>query len=539
MNASASSTFGATTESNLQKELRLFRELFPRLVDALLNRMFDLRPEKAARRLWYLLALFFITGFIISLLHYPLTEENSWVARAQAVFQYFLDPDFADRYPGNPLVNFFAYVIQVFTDPRIVQYIPIFLASFFIGLQCAALYLADIFELEHVSIARHFIWAVALSGSEDSFRVTQGKVSEDYYHSPAYVIGGPGKVVIDLDSVALFEKADGTPHVIGPTAKEPRGRAALEGFERFRQAIDIRDHYVDLRDQDAKSQSVKSRSLDGIQITATDVRLMFSVYRGGVKPSAEQPYPFSKEGVEQIVYKATSQVTPERANPSTYKFAWINKMIGLIRGELGTFMSKHKLSTYLASIGTPELEKLKHREEAIVEQAQKLTQAEQGFLGSSGQGDAPEFQSRYKITNLFTQFANEFTKKARSSGVELHWIGVGTWKTPVENIPEKHLEAWKLSNENLYRESDEVLRELEREAIMQKTVALIQDVPVAAYLKATSEDQEHKKAMRSLLLAYHQQLMETAEFMRAKGEAVPPHIEEAVAHINNMFGHFL
>jgi hypothetical protein len=539
MHASASPTLGTPNESNLQKELHLFRELFPRLIDAILNRMFDLRPEKAARRLWYLLALFFVSGFFISLLYYPFNGVNGWAQRIEHVFSYLLNPDFAASYPGDPFVNFFHYTWQVFTDARIVQYIPIFLASFFIALQCAALYLADIFELEHVSIARHFIWAVALSGSEDTFRVTQGKVSEDYHHSPAFLIGGPGKVIVDLDSVALFEKPDGTPHVIGPTAKEPRGRAALEGFERFREAIDIRDHYVDLRDQDARSQSVKSRSLDGIQITATDVRLMFSVYRGGVKPSGEQPYPFSKEGVEQIVYKAVSQVTPERAHPSTYQFSWVNKMINLIRNELGAFMSKHKLSTYLASIGAPELEKRKHREEAIVEQAQRLTQGEQGFLGSSGQSSVPEFQSRHKVTNLFTQFTNEFTNKARSSGVELHWIGVGTWKTPFDAIPEKHLEAWKLSNDNLYRESDEVLHELEREAIMQKTVFLIQDVPVAAYLKATSEEQEHKKAMRSLLLAYHQQLMETAEFMRAKGEAVPPHIEEAIAHINNMFGHFL
>jgi hypothetical protein len=538
MSASTSSALGTATESSLKKELHLFSELFPRLVDAILNRMFDLRPDNATRRLRYLLILFFISGFLISLIYYPLTGVNGWIQRVQDILSYLLNPDFAASYPGNPFVNFFAYTLQVFTDARIVQYIPMFLASFFIALQCAALYLTDIFELEHVSIARHFIWAVALTGSEDNFRVSQGKVSDDYFRSPAFLIGGPGKVIVDLDSVALFEKADGTPHVIGPTAKE-RGRATLEGFERFREAIDIRDHYVDLRDQDAKSQSVKSRSLDGILITATDVRLMFSVYRGGIKPSEEQPYPFSKEGVEQIVYKATSQVTPEKSHPSTYQFAWVNKMIGLIRGELSAFMSKHKLSTYLASIGMPEIEKMKHREEAIIEQAQKITQAEQGFLGSSGQSNVPEFQSRYKVTNLFTQFANEFTKKARNSGVELHWIGVGTWKTPFDIIPEKHLEAWKLSNDNLYRESDEVLRDLEKEAIMQKTVSLIQDVPVAAYLKATSEDQEHKKAMRSLLLAYHQQLMETAEFMRAKGEAIPPHIEEAVAHINNMFGHFL
>lgn len=520
-------TISPAGESSLRKELRLSGELFSRLVDAILNRMFDLRPEKATRRLWYLILLFFVASFLVSLLYYP---WGWWVQRFKDVIYYLFQPAFADSYPGNPFENLIILTAKVFFDPRIFQYFPIFLASFFIALQCAALYLADVFELEQINVARRFIWAVAISGSEETVRVSQGGISEDDRLSPAYLIGGPGKVVVDLDSVALFEKPDGTPRVIGPTTS---GKASLEGFERFRQAIDIRDQYVDLHDQ------VKSRSLDGIIVTATDVRLMFSVYRGGVKPSAEQPYPFSKDAVEQIIYKATSRVTPGQANPSTYEFAWINKMIGLIRGELGAFMSRNKLSAYLASIGMPELEKLRQREEAIVKQAQQLTQSEQGFLNATEQKNLPEFQPRHKITNLFTQFAEEFTKKAHNSGVELHWIGVGTWKTPTELIPERHLEAWKISSENLYRESDDALSELEKEAIMQKTVSLIQDVPVAVYLNLPGEDKENKKALRSLLIAYHQQLLEAVEFMRAKGEAIPPSIEEAIAHINNMFGHFL
>jgi hypothetical protein len=536
MNVSVSSPLGNTAETPLQKEQQLFGELFSRLIDAFLNRMFDLRPEKAARRMWYLIILFFATMFLVSLRFYPL---DLWAKFIRDLFLYSLNPAYAASYVGNPYTNFLAFVFQVFTDPRIFQYLPIFLAPFFIALQCAALYLADIFELEHVSIARAFIWGVALSGSEETIRVSQGDISEETRELPTYLIGGPGKVVVDLDSVALFEKPDGTPRIIGPTWKEPRGRATLEGFERFRQAIDIRDHYVDLRDQDSKSQSVKSRSRDGIPITATDVRLVFSIYRGGVKPSVETPYPFSKEAIENLIYQATSRVTPELANPSTYEFSWIHRMIGLIRGELSAFMNKHKLTAYLASIGMPEVEKLKQREEMIVEQVQQIVQPEQDFLGSGEQNTAPEFQPRSKITNLFTQFADEFTKKARSSSVELRWIGVGTWKTPIEIVPEKHLEAWKLSNENLYRESPDVLNKLEKEAIMQKMVTLIQEVPITAYVKTKSEEKEIKRAMRSLLLAYHQQLLEAVEFMRAKGEAVPPNIEEAIAHINNMFGHFL
>lgn len=529
---------GKTAETPLQKESQLFWELFSRLMNALLNRIFDLRPNKSARRLRYLILLFFVAVFVVSLRFYPL---DLWTKYVRDIFMYYLNPVYPSIYIGNPLVNFANFFWHVFTDPRIFQYYPIFLAPFFIALQSASLYLADIFELEHVRVARGFIWSVALSGSEETIHVRHGEISEEDRHSPTYLIGGPGKVIVDLDSVAMFEKPDGTPHIIGPTSKEPRARATLDGFERFRQAIDTRDHYVDLRDQDSKSQSVKSRSLDGIPITATDVRLMFSVYRGGIKPSTENPYPFSQESIERIIYQATSRVTPERQNPSTYEFSWINRMTSLIRGELSTFMSKHRLTAYLASIGVPELEKRKQREEMIFEEIQKIVPPEQDFAESDEPKNIPEFQPRYKVSNLFTQFAEDFTKRAHSNGVELHWIGVGTWKTPpeIEIVPEKHLEAWKLSNDNLYRESPEVLSKLETEAILEKTIALIQDVPIAAHMKATSEEKEAKKAMRLLLLAYHQQLLEAAEFMRAKGEAVPPNIEDAIAHINNMFGHFL
>jgi hypothetical protein len=214
-------------------------------------------------------------------------------------------------------------------------------------------------------------------------------------------------------------------------------------------------------------------------------------------------------------------------------------MVGLIRGELSAFMNKHRLTAYLASIGVPELEKLNQREERLFEDVQKIVLPEQDFAASKEPNSLPDFQPRYKVSNLFAQFAEDFTKKAHSNGVELHWIGVGTWKTPIEIVPEKHLQAWKLSNENLYRESPEVLSQLETEAILHKTITLVQDVPIAAHQRVVMEEKDPKKALRTLLLAYHQQLLEAAEFMRAKGEAVPPKIEDAIAHINNMFGHFL
>ncbi|HZM21047.1 MAG TPA: hypothetical protein VFC02_04835 [Anaerolineales bacterium] len=578
-------TFAISTgESALQKEGNLFRELFIRLGNALLNRMFDLKPESAARRLQNLTFLLFFSWFLLSLRFYPLPQ---WAQHLQELFLFVFNPNFyAQTYGGNGLTKFVFFAMGALTDPRVFQYFPIFLASFFIALQSAAIYLADVFELEDVGVARQFVWGVALSGSKQIIRIAQGDVLDVHRETPTFLIGGPGLVVVDLDSVALFEKSNGMPHVIGP------GAAILDGFERFRQAVDIRDHYVDLRDQDPKSQSVKSRSRDGIPITATDVRLMFSIYRGeGAKPSAALPYPFSKEAVEQIIYKSSSRVTPDLPNPSTYEFSWINNMVGLIRANLGGFMNQHNLTVYLASTGMPEFEKAKQREEAIAKQVQQLTQGTEEPPEAKEVMPPPKFTPRYEITNLFTQFAEDFTKRARNRGVELHWIGVGTWKTHIDIIPEKHLEAWKLSQENAKNSNPFVIKFAEEDAIIHKMESLIKSVPFEAYreimgtakqsrksmrreafkpkeISETMDDlmldedeaegvdsmlkiialseimkerathsPEHREAMRMLLLEYRKQFIEAIEFMKAKKEAVPSNIEEAVKHINGVLGY--
>jgi hypothetical protein len=591
------------SETTLDKERKDFSELFGRLVNAVINQVFDLQPKRAMQRMQYLIFLFVLTLFLITLTHREYSLRI-WAAHLQSIFLYIFNPAYASTYDGNPFRDFLIFVYHAFTDPHTVQYIPIFLAPFFIALQCAAIYLNDIFELEinagtgvGVPIARDFIWEVALTGSDDTIRIKEGRISEHDERSSNYLIGGPGKVIVDLDSVALFEKPDGTPHVIGPTGKEPWGKATLDGFERFRQAIDIRDHYVDLRDQDPKSQSVKGRSRDGIPITATDVRLMFSVYRGENPKRTDQfPYPFSKEAIEQIVYKSSSRVTPDLPTPSTYEFSWINNMVGLIRGKLGGFMSERKLSDYLASIGMPEFERAKHSEAIIAEQVQKLTQQADDVSKAGEIKPPPEFTARYKVTNLFSEFTQEFTDKAHENGVELRWIGVGTWKTPPEInvVPEKHLEAWKLTQENLKNGSDGAMKKAENEAMLQKLESLIESVPLNIFSqihdsgsqsgvypkkdskkkdfekKSTSAsedaksdeaaadeallsslffnafrnrrpsdyyDLDHESAMKLLVLEYRKQLVEAVEFMKARNETVPPKIEEAVKHLDQQLGY--
>ena len=532
MNVATSSP--AREETALQKEQRTFSELVFRLADALLNRLFDLSPKSATSRLQYLIFLFLLTGFLLSLRYYPLTV---WALYIQDIFTYLFNQSYTQNIPGNPFYNIAQYAIQAFTDPRTLQYLPILLAPFFIALQTAANYLADIFELDDPGVARHFVSAVALTGSNETIRITQGNISEAHKTSPTFLIGGPGRVIVDMDSVALFEKPDGTTRVIGPTRMETGGRAQLHGFERFRQAIDLRDHYVELRDEEGKSAVVMGRSLDGIPIHAIDVNFVFSVHRGGQKSSTAHPYPFNPKAVEQLVYKATSRVTPDLNNPSTFEFSWINNMVGLVRGRLGGFMNNHKLTEYLASIGEPELERVRQRESEIAEVKKVLgSPLTEDPLGEVEIKPPPEFKPRNRILkDLFNQFTEEFSSVASTRGVELHWIGVGTWKTPIEIIPAKHWEAWLISRENLEKESEIETKLWVKEATVQKFMALIQDVPIAKYPDVIQQ-YDHSHAVRALLEAYRQQLIELADYLKAKGEAVPEVIIRAIKHLNDVLG---
>jgi len=283
-------------ESTLQKEVRIFRKQLSRLGNCFLNKAFDL-SVKGSRRRFLMLALLFPTiGFTLSLRYHPLAE---WGEELRLLFQFLFNPIFAHANQDG-FVRFISFSFGAVFEPETLRYLPVLLLSYIIALQTAATYLADIFEIRNIAIARAFIRQVALTGTRNKFRIGKGHVAEKNKKSPIYLIGGPGQVIVELDTVALFEKPNGQPHVIGPTAK---GKVYLEGFERLRQAIDLRDQYTDALD-------VKSRSLDGVPVSTRDVRMVFSVWRGNQEPSTKSPYPFNEKAIESLVYKQAADSVP-------------------------------------------------------------------------------------------------------------------------------------------------------------------------------------------------------------------------------------
>ena len=175
-------------------------------------------------------------------------------------------------------------------------------------------FVADIFELKDPRVAWAFIGRLATGGQAAVLHLREGRLAENDRKSPIVQIGGPGRVLVEYDTAALFEKADGVPHVVGAsdgaTKSGASGQAVveLEGFERLREPlISLRDQYIG--NPSVQPLTVVGRSLDGLPISVTDVRGVFSVRRDGRTGSAstpvERPFPFRAQDIENSDLQAT------------------------------------------------------------------------------------------------------------------------------------------------------------------------------------------------------------------------------------------
>jgi hypothetical protein len=517
-------------KSAFQKELEVFSQQLKRLGNCLLNKTFDLTVKGTQRRNRILIIIFLVLGFLFTFSAHSL---GTWGAEIGNLFRYMFNAAYAGDNPDT-LNHFFNFAFGAVLAPQTLRYLPVFVLPFIIALQAAARYLDDIFELNDVRIARDFILQVALTGTRKKLRISQGEVVEKDRNSPIFRIGGPGKVLVELDSVALFEKPDGTPHIIDSTKESNH---VLSGFERLRYTIDLRDQFLELSEKE--NNSVTSRSLDGMKIKATDVRMVYRIRRDGQKPTFKRPHPYVKDTILHLVYNETRSVASEGEKPTGRGFQRTptglqrGAIESLIRGELGRFMSQYKLNRYLASYGMPEYEQALKREEEIDSISRSVADPDDPAKPQDV-SEPPEFESRPKITDLFTEFTSTFPRNDRGKEVELDWIGVGTWVTPHEIVPEQHLEAWRLSLENLTKGSPKAMEALGLDKKIQEKIQLIQSVPLAHFQDDRDSGKDHKYIVQSLLVAYREQLKQIKELLEESQLTVPDEILDAIKYLERI-----
>ncbi|MBI1793940.1 MAG: hypothetical protein HYR70_07090 [Chloroflexi bacterium] len=490
------------TPSAWEIESKRFKELYDRWLDFHLNKFFDLSIDGPGRRLSWIIFLggaFIVFGSIVHILLYTFLTLGP--ARQPDLFS-----------------------LAVFAGTTFVRMLLLLLIPALIAINMAGNYLADIFNLKKISVAWKFIGELSLGGANEVLHIRDGKVAEEDKESPILLIGGPGRVEVEFDTAALFERPDGIPHVIGPEEKKSdeeekkakkdrqhKDNATLDGFERLREPIiNLRDQYFG--NPSTEAITVEGRSLDGIQVNASDVRALFSIRRDGhsdsQKPTKERPYLYNPQSVHALIYQQSVPVLSQGPNPSGEPSSWTGAMRGLLNGSIGEFMSQNRLAEYLASISTLEIENSEFKEDTIlwqtVQYSSELPDAATKNITK------PKFHPRTELSDRFMKYSNGFSKKAGERGINLHWVGVGTWKIPNKTasdfISGQHIQAWQINRENAARSDTQALQEVMEEAELNEKLRLIQTVPFEAYRQNRAKYSEKEKAVKALLHNYWDQL---------------------------------
>jgi hypothetical protein len=437
----------------LQRDARLILNWFRALLRNLSNWFFAFTQAAAHRRLLLLLISAMLAWLVLAIVLFP---------------------------QGRPDESLMSQLLSAFFSGRILRHFLAIGAAFGLALIITAVYLDDIFELENLYVAELFIIEAAFALFYRRIRIRDGAVDPENQDSPIVQIGGPGIVDVHLENAALFEKVDGSPRVVKPTITRP---VVLDGFERLRQVIDLRDQVVEM--------TVTGRTQDGIPITAKDVRLVFSIYRGEVNPDPQasfiQPYPFAEQAVLDLVYQ--QEIGP-----------WVEGMRRMIRSELRQFISQHSLSEFLTTANIEITTSLVPREE---------------------------------VADLFFDFASGFSERARERGIELQWIGVGTWVLPSQIIPERHLEAWRLSYETRARKNPATLNRIREENRLSELLRLVDEVPTTFY-SLLGQDVPQEVVMAALIKSYREKIRSARDLYQAGEQPVPPELETVLQHLDQI-----
>jgi hypothetical protein len=364
----------------------------------------------------------------------------------------------------------------------LIKYVPLLMVVYSLSKKMAGLYLDDVYELHNEELAADFLEEVTFGDGHEKITIKEGKISEKDEKSPLILIGGPGSIQVNLDSVALLEKVDGEPKVIFPRNESWK----LGRFERIREIgkfdeVGKREYaIINLRDQFVSSLSVKSRTKDGIPIEAQGIKVIFSLLRRQQKDDKVQgdAYLFDENAVKALVYNQTI-ITPAPSTLSGVSFPWDTTVVPLVISELEDLIRSRTLSEILASISQKEVDHAATNDQTIAQMRVEMT-GQQTQTDRAKESQAPNFESRSKITAQF--FNKEFKEKAAKIGVSIVWIDIGTWNLPSSLILEKHKEAWNLSRENAKKRGA-----VERSGKRYETaeiINLVNNVVISNYEKA-------------------------------------------------------
>jgi len=393
---------------------------------------------------------------------------------------------------------------------------------FLLALEFATLYQSDIYEIAQTSVSRRFILQSAFAIPRyDTLEIKDEKLTPEQRKSPFIQIGGPGIVKPNPEFAVVFERLDGNPHFIraGMSKKE----RTLQGFERLRRIIDVRDHTFHY-------DKIIGRTKDGIKIEIQDVNLLFSIWRQSGNTPLNNPYPAHLRDLYWLTYQQVGE-------------HWTHAMTELVEDHLLRFIQNHTFSEILSAVGEPEIRRQVELESTIqrIAWSQPLRRPLR-FIYSPQMPQPlppPVFVPRPQLSNFFKSFTQEFPLAARQRGLRLEWINVGTWNTTHPILLDQHIEAWRLTSENMTRSSPRVLDEIRNQARLQTYQRIIQQDIFLAIAQLNRQGYKPDQVCYEILRYFEAQLSKMIAELSSQGQVVPTRLITARQCIHTALENFL
>jgi hypothetical protein len=384
---------------------------------------------------------------------------------------------------------------SMFFTPRVLAPLLPVAAALWLGLRLAAAYLSDLFELEMPSTASRYLWS-SLFGldylSYPRLQVSTGDMEALDHDHPALAIGGPGYLRIHLGYAAVTETLDGRPRVYGPTPFQ-----FIEGFERLRDV-------VDLRDQTTRMDSIRAMTRDGIEVLARDARMVFRVYRGSRRSrNLKDPYPYDEASVLKLVYG--QPVTENARQP------WVETLAGRMRREIQRFVERLSLEEFLALRPQPN-----------------SAEAPQTFA-----------IPREELTARF--HTAEQTSRLHAQGLELDWVGVGTWEVrdpasasaTATGVSQTLIDAWREKERLDLYASPSYLERQHLRGYRERATSLLAEI--VEIWRGDGQGQDTQALCLQLLSRIQGQLRRMRDELASDPEAhLPVDFDAAMRHLASM-----
>ncbi len=393
---------------------------------------------------------------------------------------------------------------------------------FFLALEFAALYQSDIYEIANNSVSRRFILQAAFAIPKyQTLEIKEEKLTAEQRKLPFIQIGGPGIVKPNPEFAVIFERLDGNPHFIrAGMSKKDR---TLQGFERLRRIIDVRDHTFHY-------DKIIGRTKDGIKIEIQDVNLLFSIWRQSGNTSLSNPYPAHLRDLYWLTYQQAGE-------------HWTSAMTELVEEHLLRFIQNHTIGEILSAVGEPEIRRQVELESTVQRLAygQPLRRPLR-FIYSPEMPQPlppPAFIPRPQLSNFFKSFTQEFPLAARQRGLRLEWINVGTWNTTHPILLDQHIEAWRLTSENLTRSSQRVMNEIRNQTRLQTYQRIIQQDILFSIAQLAQQGYQLDQIYYEIVRFFEIQISKIIAEMTSQGQPVPARLLSARQCIHTALENYL